>query len=192
LNLKFNTKIIQNNHLGHYGVYIFENILEDDYLKLLIKRTIELTSIDEMNHCTNVKANMTHYRKLLLDPDFEVLRKYIMSFLKLSILFRTPHWNVMNTNYVFSDFWAMQFKRGEHTLLHTHHEDNYSGVFCLKSDENTQIHFPDLYPDSHILKDNTLYLFPGLCPHSTTAGQTDVSRLSLAFNIKIGKENNEA
>ena len=188
MNLKFNTKIIQNSHLGHYGVYIFENILEDDYLKLLIDRTFQLTSRDEMNHHTNVKANMTEYKKLVFDQDFEILRKYIMSFLKLCMLFRTPHWNVMDTNYVFSDFWAMQFRRGEHTQLHTHMESDNSGVFCIKSDENTQNYFPDLFHNSQILKDNTLYLFPGICPHSTTVGQTDVTRLSLAFNIINRKE----
>jgi hypothetical protein len=183
LNLKFNTKIIQNSHLGHYGVYIFENILENDYLKLLSDRTIELTARDEMHHQTNVKANMTGYQKLIYDKDFEGLRKYIMSFLKLCMLFRTPHWNVMDTNYVFADFWAMQFKKGEHTQLHTHMKADYSGVFCLRSDAKTQIYFPDLFPNSEILRDNTLYLFPGICPHSTTVGQSDVTRLSLAFNI---------
>ena len=60
---------------------------------------------------------------------------------------------------------------------------DYSGVFCLRSDAKTQIYFPDLFPNSEILRDNTLYLFPGICPHSTTVGQSDVTRLSLAFNI---------
>ena len=44
--------------------------MESEDLKLLIDRTIQLTSRDEMNHHTNVKANMAEYKKLVFDQDF--------------------------------------------------------------------------------------------------------------------------
>ena len=46
VDLKFKTKIVQNNNQGHYAIYIFNDILEDDYLKELLDKTLELTEID--------------------------------------------------------------------------------------------------------------------------------------------------
>ena len=180
VNLKFDTRIIQHTNIGHYAVYIFSNILEDDYLKKILNRTLELTEKDSMNHQTNVKANMTEFTKLVDDPAYDIFKKTIFSFLKTCICLRTVG-NV--PNYYFHEFWAMKHEKGQRTIAHDHLGSDWAGVFCIDSDDNAaQIVFPDMeYSD--IIKSNSLYLFPGMMPHYTTAYQSEKPRITLAFNL---------
>ena len=180
VNLKFDTRIIQHTNIGHYAVYIFSNILEDDYLKKILNRTLELTEKDSMNHQTNVKANMTEFTKLVDDPAYDIFKKTIFSFLKTCICLRTVG-NV--PNYYFHEFWAMKHEKGQRTIAHDHLGSDWAGVFYIDSDDNAaQIVFPDMeYSD--IIRSNSLYLFPGMMPHYTTAYQSEKPRITLAFNL---------
>ena len=186
LDLKFRTRVVQNNNQGHYAVYIFNDILEDDYLKKLLNRTLELTEKDSMNHQTNVKANMTTYEKMLQEPLCIELQKTILSFLNTCLCLRTEHINV--PAYDFFDFWAMKFEKGQRTLRHTHLGDSaWSGIFCIDSDDEAgHINFPDMeFQD--VMRTNSLYIFPSIMPHFTLPYLSDKPRVALSFNLKIRK-----
>jgi hypothetical protein len=186
LDLKFKTRVVQNNNQGHYAIYIFENILEDDYLKEILNKTLELTEKDSMNHQTNVKANMTTFTKMLEDPLYTKLQRIILSFLHTSLCLRTEHPIV--PAYSFLDFWGMKFKKGENTIRHTHLGDStWSGIFCIDSDDQTgHVVFPDMdFQD--VMKSNSLYIFPSMMPHLTVPHLSDKPRVGLSFNLQCVK-----
>ena len=185
MDLAFNTKVIQHSNQGHYGVYIFENLFTNEYLNILLNKTLELTEVDSMNRKTNVHANMTNYQALINDKDFFIFMDKTKSFLKTCIMIRTPHWR-NDPAKEFVDCWGMQFKKGESTAVHTHIGQFWSGVFCIRSEDETKIVFPDL-SHAETIKSNTLYLFPGIMPHFTTEYTAEIPRVALAFNIMINQ-----
>ena len=184
IDLKFNTRIVQNSNQGHYAIYIFNNILEDDYLKELLDKTLELTEKDSMDHKTNVQANMTTYHKMLEEPIYIKFQSIVLSHLHTCICLRNYHVTV--PSYDFEEFWGMQFKKGEKTVPHTHlgaNANQWSGVFCIDSDDKAgQIAFPDM-DFSDILQPNSLYMFPSMMPHYTLPYQSDKPRVALSFNL---------
>ena len=184
LELKFKTRIIQHINQGHYAVYIFENILEDDYLKEILNKTLELTEKDSMNHQTNVKANMTTYSKMLEDPLYTKLQQIILSFLQTSLCLRIEHTRV--PTYSFLEFWGMKFEKGQNTMRHTHlGNSTWSGIFCVDSDNQTgQVVFPDMNIQD-VMKSNSLYIFPSMMPHYTLPHLSDKPRVGLSFNLGI-------
>tara|TARA_R110000796_G_C14350749_1_gene411548 strand:+ start:42 stop:626 length:585 start_codon:yes stop_codon:yes gene_type:complete len=182
VDLKFKTKIVQNNNQGHYAIYIFNDILEDDYLKELLDKTLELTEIDHMKHDTNVLGNMTTWHKMLEEPIYIKFQSIVLSYLHTCICLRSNHINV--PEYDFSEFWGMQFKRGERSVQHTHlGACTWSGVFCIDSDDDAgRIAFPDM-EFSDIMQPNGLYIFPSMMPHYTLPYQSDKPRVALSFNL---------
>ena len=189
LDLKFKTRIVQNNNQGHYAIYIFENILEDDYLKEILNKTLELTEKDSMNYITNVKANMTTYTKMLEDPLYIKFQQIVLSFLHTCLCLRIDHVQIPVYNFV--DFWGMKFEKGQNTIRHTHFGDSaWSGIFCINSDDQAgKVVFPDMdFQD--MMKSNSLYLFPSIMPHYTLAHLSDKPRVGLSFNLQVLREFN--
>ena len=176
---------MQHTNQGHYGVYIFRGLFDASYLNLLLDKTLQLTHVDSMHNKTNVKANMTDYQALIKDPDFSFLIDTTLSFLKTCIMLRTPHWK--NDPLIeIRDCWGMQFKKGQLTQTHTHSGISWSGVFCVRSEDETKIVFPDM-DHAETISGNTLFLFPGIMPHYTTEYTSDVPRVAIGFNININQ-----
>tara|TARA_R100001015_G_C4562431_1_gene122037 strand:- start:166 stop:756 length:591 start_codon:yes stop_codon:yes gene_type:complete len=185
MKLSHNTRIIQYSNQGHYGVYIFENVFNQEYLDVMLKRTLEVTEGDPMKRRTNVQADMSLYKALINDEVYTPFVRTTSSLLQTCILLRTPHWHQgVDVNFV--DFWGMQFKKGDNSVLHTHMGQMFSGVFYIRSEDETRICFPDLNA-SEVAKSNTLYLFPGICPHYSTKSQSEIPRVALSFNIMINE-----
>jgi hypothetical protein len=185
MKLAHNTRVIQYSNQGHYGVYIFENLFNEDYLNVMLNRTLEVTEGDPMKRRTNVKADMTWYQALMDDEVFEPFVKTTTSLLQTCLLLRTPHWQ-RGVEINFVDFWGMKFKKGDQSILHTHVGQMFSGVFYIRSEDETQICFPDLN-HAEVTKSNTLYLFPGMCPHYSTESQSEIPRVALSFNILVNQ-----
>ena len=181
MQLKFDTKVVQHSYLGHYAVNIFYNILEDDYLKTLKERTLELTEKDTMKHSTNVKANMTAYEKMVDDPIYDTFKKTVLSFFNAALVLRTPHIDV--PKFYFYELWGMKFNKGQRTLVHNHMGANWSGVFCIDTDKNAaQINFPEVDHAENMIP-NSLYLFPGMMLHSTNPYLGKNPRVAVSFNL---------
>jgi len=181
MQLKFDTKVVQHSYLGNYAVNIFYNILEDDYLKTLKERTLELTEEDTMRHETNVQANMTTYEKMIDDPVYDTFQKTVLSFLNTILVLRSPH--LIVPKHVFYELWGMKFKKGQKTLVHHHMGAHWSGVFCIDTQENAaQINFPEMDFSENMIP-NSLYLFPSMMLHSTNPYLGEKPRVAVSFNL---------
>ena len=179
--LKFNTEIVQNTHLGHHAIYTFKNVFSLEYLQKILQKTKELTMSDTLNHTTNVKANMTSYDKLLDNELYNEYHGTVLSFLKTCIRLRSPHEKISNNAIVES--WAMKHEEGQETVLHSHLGSTWSGCFCIESDENaSELIFPDMNVSTYYTP-NTLYLWPSNILHMTNPHQCKNPRYTLAFNI---------
>ena len=179
--LKYDTQIVQNSHMGHHAIYVFKNVFEEDYLQKVLDRTKELTVKDALDHTTNVKANMTSFEKLVDDPVYDKLHSTVLSMLRTCLCLRTPH-KIVPINGI-SESWAMKHEEGEKTILHSHLGYTWAGSFCIQSDEGaSELVFPDMDFATHYTK-NTLYLWPSSMHHMATPHKSKNPRYTLAFNI---------
>ena len=100
--------------------------------------------------------------------------------------------------------WININRKGHLNLPHIHANTDFAAVYFIKTDSNTPIGFknPDhmiqqfehRYIDYHAYnsqhqryypKDNDFIMFPAHMTHWVDENETDIPRISLAFNIKI-------
>lgn len=100
--------------------------------------------------------------------------------------------------------WININRKGHLNLPHVHPNIDFAGVYFIKTDEKVAIGFknPDhmiqqfvhRYTDYHAYntdgyryypKDNDFIMFPAHMEHWVDENETDIPRISLAFNIKI-------
>ena len=178
-----NTRVFQYNNNSSQCIYAFDNFLDEDYKNTILNKTIELTETDSLNHATNVKANMTATTELLKHDEYFLLRGKIATFLNTCIVLRTPHWDEPRDIF-FKSMWGMQHFKGNYTKKHTHGSIDWSGVYYVRSPDSTRISFVDVEYNEAI-QENSLYIFPGSFQHFTSRHTSDISRVSIAFNIVI-------
>ena len=110
----------------------------------------------------------------------------------------------LNANYTDSmrvkinSSWVSLFEKNDYAHIHDHGDADISGVYYYKVDEShgdffVSSPFPALsssYPFFHLCNrrtfqpvNGTLYLFPGFLSHGVCTNTSDVTRISVAFNI---------
>lgn len=175
--------LIQVSSAAINSVYIFQDFLEDkSYLDFLSKKIEAYTEQDEMQKNTNVKANMTKYKKLLSDKDFLYMHGKILEVLSMTYTLRTPH-PEQTINLEITESWGMRHKKGDFTYNHIHNA-GFSGAFYFKVPCPTVMWFED-YHEGLNLQENMLVLFSGFTKHSVFEHTGDTDRISMAFNINI-------
>ena len=174
-------EIIQHSHLSINSCYIFKNFLDNlDYLNIVKNKIKELTIKDEMQHSTNVKANMTSYGKLLEEEEFNSLHKKILETIAICFQLRTPHQSPFNLK--MTNSWGMLHKQNERSVLHCHQACDWSAAFYLQIPHQTIFRLPEF--DAQInLEDNLLVFFRGITQHSVDPFQGEGERISMACNI---------
>lgn len=176
-------KLIQHNYHSICSAYIFEDFLDDlSYLDSLSNKIKLLTAHDEMNHKTNVKANMTSYAKLLEDNSFNFLYQKIMETIAICYRLRTAHHQEkFKLNII--DSWGMCHKENEETVLHDHGVVTWSAAFYLQVPQKTNFNIVDF--NSYVeLKSNMLVFFPGIVKHFVSPFTGEGCRISMACNIQ--------
>jgi len=174
-------EILQHSHNSINSVYIFRDFLDDlDYLKKITEKVALYTEKDEMNHQTNVKANMTGYKKLIEDDDFNFVHKKIMETIAIVFKLRVPSGN-QKIKLTMIDSWGMRHKQGENTATHVH-TVSWATAFYLYVPHETNMFFEEYY--SWIpLTTNSLVFFQGFTKHAVNEHIGDQDRLSMASNI---------
>lgn len=176
--------LIQHDYKSHYAVYIFKNFIDQNYLKLLTEKTISLTEVDSMNRTTNVLANMTGYHELIQHEEYHALFEQIIEHLNFCIMLRTPHITKKGIDYTYQEAWGMQHFKNDFTKNHLHGNCDWSFAFYLRCpDDSTKMFFDD-FNASYPLEENNLMIFPGLAKHRVNDHTSDISRVSIAGNIK--------
>jgi len=176
-------KLIQHNYKSHHAVYAFDNFLKEDYLKILLEKTISLTQEDAMGNSTNVIGKMTTYRELINHEEYREFFTNVIEHVNYCIKLRTPHPNEKMKYRVFNA-WGMQHSLNNHTKTHTHEGITFAASFCLRNtDESTHMYFEE-FESSFPMQANQLIFFPGAVKHSVNA-HTDpkTSRVSIGLNI---------
>lgn len=187
-------QVFQFNPTSIYSVYKFTNFLKEDYLQPLTEKTSKLTKMDYMNKGTNVKANMTGYKELLLHSEYKDFFELVSQQFLMIIALKTPHvFDKITLKYI--DAWGMTHNKGDRTDLHWHFStgSSWSGAFCLKTpsenEEQDWIHFADFNVRDK-MEANSLYLFHSLVKHEVSTHQSEEPRIALGFNVETSSENN--
>tara|TARA_E500000318_G_scaffold53340_1_gene49670 strand:- start:617 stop:1174 length:558 start_codon:yes stop_codon:yes gene_type:complete len=176
--------LIQSSETNINSIYIIRNFIEDDmYLEYLNNKVCDYTKKDEMHSLSNVKANMTNYKKLLNDNDFEKLHIKILNILAFIFRLRTPH-PEESFKFIMNDSWGMRHKQYEKTINHIHTFSDWSGAFYFTIPNTTIMNFPD-FQEKLILENNMLVLFQSYTKHSVDSHESDKDRISMAFNIEM-------
>jgi len=178
-----NTRLYQYNNVSSQCVYIFDNFLESDYQQLILNKTLELTEIDYLNKSTNVQANVTEVNELFHHEEYTKLKDKIASYLNTIITLRFPHWGQQRKLYP-KNMWGMQHFKGDFTRKHCHGNDNWSGAYYARCPDQTKIYFEDV-ESSEVIRENSLYIFPGPFQHYTDVHTSDISRVGVAFNFNV-------
>jgi len=175
-------ELIQHSHEAINSCYIFKEFLDDkNYLNLVKNKIKELATNDEMNHMTNVKANMTNYKKLIEQEEFNSLHEKILETISNCIRLRTVHYNAP-LKFLIKDSWAMIHKQNDRTDIHEHNGRTWAVVFYAKVPHETIFHLPD-FGGRVNLQDNMLIFFPAAAKHYVDPFLGEHERLSMACNI---------
>jgi hypothetical protein len=128
---------------------------------------------DCQNKSTNVKATMTDWS--ITTPQIEKLKPFIISNIQ-TFLFPTK-------GYIFNNFWANIYYKGDYTIEHDHIPNAYSFVYFL---DVKKYHPPlifsfdkkKIYPE-----DGKIVIFPSILKHSVPKNKYEETRITLAGNI---------
>ena len=129
--------------------------------------------------------------------------KNFKSFLDDSIkAYVTPLIDNAPFSYAISASWLTKTEKGQYTSEHSHGSSDISGVYYIKTNGNDGklgFNSPHQSSASNPLMCNIVYkhkipldvgviaLWPGYLSHDTDANQTDDTRISMSFNIVLGK-----
>lgn len=177
--------IIQHSYTSINSVFCFSNVLEEDYLNILLQKTVELTEHDKMNKSTNVLAHMTDYRELLNHGIYKKLFTTTLELLNFCFRLRSPH---PNQKFILNivDAWGLQHFQGDYTRVHTHEPYNFSSSFCLRNPDSDTTMFFDDFNEGIKMIENQLIIFPSSVKHYVNKHiHPNISRVSLAKNITM-------
>lgn len=148
------------------------------------------------NHGNNITTN-----NYILDlPEFQNLKSKLQN--ALEIYFKKLYSNKNATPYI-TQSWINYTSTNDYHHVHTHTNSIFSGVFYIQTLEQDKIYFyKDSLPvfdftedknynlytslDWHFpVKNNDLIVFPSNIRHSVEQNQSDITRISLAFNTYV-------
>ena len=147
----------------------------------------------------------------LSDPTFtkNIINDYNLEFLKSEIIDQVTQYTNLFSNQKFNidieDCWLTNTAPKEHTVVHNHGNSTISGVYYFKtSEKDGNIYFLNpntslmtsyyLIPDDYVEyppKEGMFILFPSWLFHGVRSNDTDSDRISISFNIKLEKVNEE-
>ena len=156
---------------------IFTSMIEDPQMNEDIEKEIRDMG-DKQDHKTNIKAQMTEWY-MQDKPGFIRFKKYlyrITEFIGLKYYNRKIHPKISN-------MWGMIYKKGDHAIVHDHWPALFSGVYYIKSPDNSgDLFFPQLN-QSFQPKNSMLVLFDGSIQHGVKENLSNEERIAVSFNI---------
>lgn len=163
------------------------------------------------------KENQNNYYKSSVDKFilnthfFKELKKKIVeefNFFKNDILFYN------NNDFKITTSWVSKTEKNQSSFFHNHHNCMYSGIFYLRTTNNTgnliiedhnDVRFklePTLYNFYNAreftfdVQNNSIIFFPSECHHRVLTHNSDITRYAIAFNLipvgKIGIEGDDS
>lgn len=140
---------------------------------------------DEMNHKTNVKADMTKFEALVYDDLYIPLKEFMISLCKY-------HDNYSDQRQLtITDMWGAVYRKGESADMHEHHPAAFSFVYYLKaSQQSSPLIFPTCEAGFNVRPaPGLIALFPGYLHHAVPPQQIEEERIVIAGNMNmINKE----
>lgn len=162
--------------------------IEENYLQKCIQEIYYIG--DEVNHQTNVKADMSFYDLHIKNRTFKKLIDLIIN----NIYDNFPHRNFINEEagktvkdhfLNLNNFWSAIYKEGDFTIRHMHNENDISFCFYLQSDEKSSpLFFEDV--DLKIKPEkNLLVAFPSFLNHSVEKQvKSEKDRIIVSGNLR--------
>ena len=171
-------KIYQHNFKTIKPDSIFTSTIVDPQMSEDIEKEIRDMG-DKQDHKTNVKAQMTEWN-MQDRPGFIKFKEYIYPMIE----FISKKYYNREINPRISDMWGMIYKKGDHAVVHDHWPALWSGVYYIKSPENSgDLFFPQL-KQAFQPKENMLVLFNGSTRHGVKENLSDSERVAISFNVK--------
>lgn len=135
---------------------------------------------DKMDRSTNIKGGMTDYNDLRDNPEFQPLKDFA-----ISISEEHPYHSPTTLDTKVDNMWGAMYKKGDHTVPHWHNPYNFSFVYFLKSDENSQpLCFTDSSDKFYIPPiEGSFVLFPAYLFHHVPHQTNDTDRIVIAGNL---------
>ena len=178
-------------------ITVFDNVLEEEYIDSMTNDIIK--SSKEVGRKENWQSN--HNPKLYEHPKYKALGEKV---LQLSKVYIDDLKFEFEEHYI-TDMWSNILKPGETHSPHTHSNNLVSGVFYLKSNDNSPaITFIDPRPQTSVLqpqakehtkenstmyyypaKVNRMVLFPSWLQHYVPKNNSNDNRISIAFNVML-------
>ena len=162
-------------------VYSLKLGIPSDYKSQLISKVYEIG--DQMDHKTNVKADMSKWKVFestdLFDPLLKNIRKSLT---------HTHYENMISdiSNKVILDqAWTSIYRKGDHTTPHSHFPCPISFIYYIQADPKSA---PLIFEGSNFKvhpEDDTLILFDGNINHSVETHKSSQDRLIVAGNFLL-------
>lgn len=144
---------------------------------------------DQMIKKTNVKGIMSSY---FIWQESDVFHNLLTEIEKTIINIYGKE--RANCKVLITNAWSGIYKKGHHTVPHSHAGSEFSFVYYLQSDGTTPIRFLrgsdapiyQFYP-----KDNDFVIFPGNIPHDVPKHTSEQDRICIAGNVNYSTHINE-
>lgn len=147
--------------------------LKDDLIKMIEKGILENSN---MNHKTNVKGQMTHWKYFISNESFLNVLDQGINEIEKNIKLKDAHlW----------DAWGIKMFNRNYTAYHHHAEGLYSGILYLNDSEQI-LHFPQLNIESHP-KEGSFLFFSSHLMHGTKNYNFKNIKYAIPFNFKEKK-----
>ena len=157
---------------------IFTSMIVDPQMSEDIEKEIRDMG-DKQDHKTNVKAQMTEWN-MQDKPGFIKFKEYIYPMIE----FISKKYYNRTISPRISDMWGMIYRKGDHAIVHDHWPALWSGVYYIKSPENSgELYFPQL-KQTFQPKENMLVLFNGATRHGVKENLSNEERVAISFNVK--------
>ena len=171
-------EIVQHNFTSYKPESIFTTYLDKDDVRTNIIDEIKKSG-DKQDYKTNVKAYMTDWQ-MKDKPGFVELEKIILH----TCGYLSEKYYNRGINLVVDNLWGMMYKKGDYAMVHDHWPALWSGVYYIKSPDNSgDLFFPQL-KQTFQPKENMLVLFNGSTRHGVKENLSNEERIAISFNVK--------
>ena len=135
---------------------------------------------DQMNHKSNVKADMSEWYIFENNDVFNPLLDNIFTAINLFVPIEDKKFK-----YKMSNCWSARYKKGDYTVPHKHLPSHLSFVYNLKADKPSS---PIVFNYSNFQLtpiDDLLIIFPSYLTHSVPKQLEETERICIAGNLSI-------
>tara|TARA_B100000575_G_scaffold44299_1_gene31637 strand:+ start:4081 stop:4635 length:555 start_codon:yes stop_codon:yes gene_type:complete len=167
----------------------YHNIIESVYpdYKNINKdlQQIILDKGDEMQHVTNVKADMTNY-KMLRNPTFKIIVKFVEEIIYQRLMderMTLEALKVLQVKHI--DCWGMRYKSGDHCVAHAHWPATFSWIYYVAGCDNCAELIFDRTNYSVKPAPGKLVIWPGHLSHTVPQQTCTHDRIAISGNLQV-------